>query len=163
MKPFLPTLIIAMLLAFADSISAQDTIYYGYDDSGNRTIRTIKLSEIPSKGETVYQNYNAEESNTSQESNTAEEKKEVFNDVLGEQKITIYPNPTRGQLNVIITGSDFSKNSGIYVYNLSGRLLIRQSPVTGNDIIDLSPYIKGMYVLKIILGDKTSDWKIIKE
>ena len=163
MKRFLPTLIIAILLAFANSIYAQTPIYFGYDDSGNRTIRTITLSEIPTKGESSGQNYKTEESNTAEESNNAEEKKEIFNDNLGEQKISIYPNPTRGELKVIISGSEFSQNSGIYVYNLSGRLLTKQSPVTGADIIDLSSYSKGVYILKIVLGDKTSDWKIVKE
>lgn len=86
-----------------------------------------------------------------------------FEDGLGNKKITIYPNPTKGQLLVEIQGYEEETSSSLYLYNLSGRLLHTVSPANANVPLDLSQYPAGVYILKIKLGDEVSDWKIIKE
>ncbi len=93
----------------------------------------------------------------------ANKQKEVFQDNLGDKKILIYPNPTQGQLKVDIEGYQEEPNSGLYLYNLSGNLITSKSPANSSTVLDLSPYPVGSYILKIIIGDKKTEWKIIKE
>jgi hypothetical protein len=88
---------------------------------------------------------------------------ESFNENLGAQKVIIYPNPTRGQLKVDIQADEKETNMALYLYDLSGKLLISKKPANNSTLLDLSGYSTGTYLLKILIGDKTSEWKIIKE
>jgi len=138
---------LACLLFNISTAFAQTTISYLYDDAGNRIERKIVLNtslERSAKVDTI-------------------KTKEVFKDNLGDSKVLIYPNPTRGRLLVEISGYDKTSKTGLYLYDLSGSVILSKSPVTGSDQLDLSPFSIGTYVLKIVLGDKVSEWKIIKE
>jgi hypothetical protein len=123
--------------------SAQTTVYYQYDDAGNRIHRGI----IP------LQSARPDSSN----------QKKVFEDDLGNKKVLIYPNPTHGQLQIELQGFDKEIKTNLFLYNLSGTLLTSKSITNSSEIIDLSTNPVGMYILKIVWGDKTSEWKIIKE
>ncbi len=51
----------------------------------------------------------------------------------------------------------------ILVYGIQGNL-IRSVKVKGKSTrIDLSNQPQGIYILKINIGEKSSDWKVIKE
>ena len=54
-------------------------------------------------------------------------------------------------------------NTALYLFDLSGKLLISKKPANSSIPLDLTSYPLGTYILKIMLGDKTSEWKIIKE
>ena len=88
---------------------------------------------------------------------------ETYEENMGNQKVIIYPNPTQGQLLVEIQGYEKETNTALYLFDLSGKLLISKKPANSSMPLDLSGYPLGTYVLKIMLGDKTSEWKIIKE
>jgi len=88
---------------------------------------------------------------------------ETYEENLGNQKVIIYPNPTQGQLLVEIQGYEKETNTALYLFDLSGKLLISRKPANSTMPLDLSGYSVGTYVLKIVLGDKTSEWKIMKE
>lgn len=134
---------------------AQTTISYDYDNAGNRTSRTIvlpKSAQTSSLKSGVDSTYLKEEI-----------KDKKLEEQIAGQKINIYPNPTHGALRVEIIGFNLSEQTAIQVYNLKGGLVITLTPLTGNDIVDLSAYPLGIYVLKIQLGEKVSEWKIVKE
>ena len=80
-----------------------------------------------------------------------------------DQKVKIFPNPTKGQLQTELSGFDFTKKTGIYVYSPTGSLIIQKVPASPSDMIDLSSYPAGIYIMRIIIGDKVSEWKILKE
>lgn len=80
-----------------------------------------------------------------------------------DQKIRIFPNPTKGLLKMVLSGFDFSQKSGITVYSPTGTTLIQHSPALPSDEIDLSGYAPGLYIMRIEVGGKTSEWKILKE
>ncbi|MDP4272681.1 MAG: T9SS type A sorting domain-containing protein [Bacteroidota bacterium] len=159
MKTFIPILIffpIIYSLFDINHINARtkinydcDTISYMYDNAGNRVLRTITL---PKKKSALVA-----------KTDTSNTKKQMFEEKLGQQKILIYPNPTKGNLTVEIQGYDKEKNSALYLFNISGKILISQKTVNSNMSLDLSNYQAGDYILKIILGNKISTWKIIKE
>ena len=73
------------------------------------------------------------------------------------QKLTIYPNPTNGIINLIAAGQ--------FTYeltDLNGKLLISGIGVN-TESIDLSVFSKGIYMIKIQADMETSVLKIIKE
>lgn len=129
---------------------SQTVVSYSYDDSGNRTYRgTIVLESSLKKGVI----------------DTLEIQKEekTFEDKIGEQKITIYPNPTKGVIKVEIENFNPDSKSIISLYSLKGNLLQSQNVDNPQITFDLTSYPMGTYILKIKLGDKKSDWKILKE
>jgi Secretion system C-terminal sorting domain len=138
---------ISIIILFVSSAwcSAQTTVYYKYDDAGNRIERNI----VPLQ--------------SARPDSSDQNEKKVFEDDLGNKKVLIYPNPTRGQLQIELIGYDKETKTNLFLYNLSGALLMSKSITNSSEIIDLSTYPVGMYILKIVWGDKTSEWKIIKE
>jgi len=145
--PFL--IIIALCFVSGSELYAQTIISYNYDDAGNRVQRKIVL--------------NTQAAQSTKSDSISKEKKKVYEENVGDQKVRIYPNPTRGQILVEISGYDKNANSGLYLYNLSGTLLSSISPISGSDPLDLSAYPIGTYILKIVIGNKKNEWKIIKQ
>lgn len=139
---FIPTAIIAQTYDFI----------YGYDATGNRTSRTFSLKSaiIPPK-DTV--------SITKEFSQT---KQEIFEDKIGDYNIRIFPNPTKGFVNIEIP--DIAQQSAhIRIFGTQGNQ-IQSVKVKGNYTrIDLSTQPPGVYFLKIIIAGHSSDWKVIKE
>ena len=77
-------------------------------------------------------------------------------------EIKIYPNPTKGILNIKITGLDKAKGF-ISIYNIVGKLIEKTELSGNNQIFDLSAQPNGIYIMQIRIEDKISSWKIIKE
>ncbi len=157
MKPLYKLFVYFLFIFMGMGITkAQTTVYYRYDNAGNRKLRTITLATA-----------NAAQSSLKSGVDSTYLKEEVkenkFEDQINDQKINIYPNPTHGALRIEITGFEPSQQSAIRVYNLKGGLITTLTPLTGNDIVDLSDSPLGTYVLKIQLGGKESEWKVVKE
>lgn len=77
---------------------------------------------------------------------------------LGEEIISIYPNPT----------SDIIKLSGlkssiIELYNTSGQLLERQVSVNDDEEFYLSKYAKGVYYISVLNSSSNHTFKIVKQ
>src|SRR6266498_299818 len=104
------------------SLYAQTTVSYAYDAAGNRIERTIVLNTSQAKAAKT----------------DSVKQKETAKEIIGDLKILIYPNPTRGQLWIEVTGFDPAAKSGLFVYNLSGSLVLSKNTVTGSDPLDLS-------------------------
>ena len=82
---------------------------------------------------------------------------------LGEMTITLYPNPTKGQLNINVANMTADAKGEITMHDMTGRLLMKQNKVHETDMIDISSQPMGMYIVRIRFGDETSEWKVIKE
>jgi len=136
-----------MLLLLSVHWCEAQTISYGYDDAGHRisrkiiTLKSAKVSEVTSTAKN----------------------NEVYEENLGEQKIFIFPNPTRGELKVEISGYEKSTQTALYLYSLSGTLLLNKTSTNSFMTLDLSTYPIGTYILKIILDNNLKEWKIVKE
>ena len=128
---------------------------FNYDQSGNRSSRNV----ISLKGSKI--TYSHDSISGDQNAFLAKQDSMLYSDM--DQKVKIYPNPTKGLLHTKLTGFDFTQKSGIYVYNSNGILLKEIVPATATDEIDLSTYSNGIYIMRIAVGDKTSEWKIFKE
>ncbi len=145
MKISLSHLLKILLIVFSIATTKAQTIEYTYDKSGNRTSRKVILLRSV---------YSAPEQ---------PEQKVVFTDLFADMNISIYPNPTKGQLIVQIMGVLPEQPVNILVYNMSGVLLQKKEKVSATTDIDISNQPTGTYIMKIVCGESTSDWKIIKE
>lgn len=75
----------------------------------------------------------------------------------------IFPNPTQGKLKVRVEKPIL--NANIYIYNSTGNLVYEQNNVDLKekpDLIDISHFNTGMYILSIKSENKTFNKKIIK-
>ncbi|MCF8227772.1 MAG: T9SS type A sorting domain-containing protein [Bacteroidales bacterium] len=130
---------------------------YTYDANGNRTLRnTVSLMSQPV--DSIQQdsiNILDEKDYLLLESNHKED--------LGEQSIIIYPNPTGGAFAVRVTSMPAALERKMLLYSIGGNEIYRSEDFDELTVIDLSGKENGTYVLKILLGDKRSTWKIIKQ
>ncbi|HLP05860.1 MAG TPA: T9SS type A sorting domain-containing protein [Paludibacter sp.] len=124
--------------------TAQDMVSYAYDQAGNRISRkVVALGSNPSHVQ------------KGQDPAPVEEQ-------LGERQITVYPNPTKGQLGVGITGGDPKDPLRILLFNADGRQLYNQKAESGITSLDMTRYAAGWYVLRVQAGGKRIEYKIIK-
>lgn len=91
---------------------------------------------------------------------TAIEEDAVYNELIGEQRVTVYPNPTNNWIKL-----QFEMNLSNCQYKIvtsSGHLLDK-GVFTGNGkILDFSNYPAGVYLLVLTIEGETETWKIIK-
>ena len=133
-------------------------VNYTYDANGNRLTRnTVSLISQPPKiinGDTII------EINKKEDYLTLETK---YNEELGEQTITIYPNPTGGAFAVGITNMPEGIKRKMILFTISGKELFHKEDFDELTEINVSTQQNGTYLLKIILGDKQTTWKIVKQ
>ncbi|MFN8208937.1 MAG: T9SS type A sorting domain-containing protein [Bacteroidales bacterium] len=140
------------LLMHGGTVFSQTAIAYDYDANGNRISRHIVYlksgSVVPADTAPKYEK---------------EAEKEIQQEQLGELTLRIYPNPTHGEVVVETTGKDPQIQIVCYLFTSSGMLLVEKKQSSDIFPIDLSGYSNGMYILKIKIGEKVSEWKIIKQ
>jgi len=140
-------------LAFCLGANAQP-VKYAYDATGNRLSRekVITMSRLKSAvGE-------------SGKSETEAAGLQKYEDTVAEMKITIYPNPTKGRLQVDISGGEIPKDARIYIYNVFGLIIRQLTGISETNHIDISAHPTGTYTMQIVLSkENISTWKIIKE
>jgi hypothetical protein len=132
------------------SVSGQ-AIHYDYDESGNRVKRYIVLS----KG-----NSSEDDNSKKYEENI---KPEEFEEKLGELTIKVYPNPTKGQLSVEINGLGPDETVDYQLFSQTGLLLGTNRKNGFHFIVDMERYPDGLYILRLMIKGKISQWKILKE
>ncbi len=74
--------------------------------------------------------------------------------------INIYPNPTTGIIHINLDDIAIEK---VTLFNLKGKKLYTQSDLQKNPTIDLSNYVKGVYILKIETGDDIIIKKVVRK
>lgn len=139
MRPI--TISLFLLLCFCATYVYADRIVYTYDASGNRT----------SSREIVFRGQGSEDNDSTPR-----------RDNLSLRHITIYPNPTDGELKVEITGGESFEGSSITIYGASGTVVYYNDEIGTLNNIDLTQYPKGIYLMIIRIDGETSSWKIIK-
>ncbi len=136
-----------LLLLIPLGISAQ-TVRFTYDNAGNRVsskVFTITLSQTK---------LNAARDSLSEQEMTSS---------LASCHVTVYPNPTKGEVNLKVGGIDEQAESQVDVYNQNGEFL-KTITGKGNTTIpvDLTPYVNGIYLLNFHQGESVQLYKIIK-
>lgn len=140
-----------LMTVFTSNISAQ-SISFDYDESGNCKLKykTVVLARAQAKLNNDKQK-NPSDSTLNQVSN------------FGERKIIIYPNPTKGLLNIELTGKPLETKAEYRLTDLSGKLIMHGQFDLMRLSLDLSHLLPGTYMLHIDMESKKDVWKIIKE
>ena len=149
--------ILLFMLTQINNLFAQE-YEFTYDDAGNRTSRKI----IILKSATTVNSQDSISSNSNNNKGKLNPK-EFLTDKLGKNNIKIYPNPTQGQLKLVLNNNDVYENSSIELYSLAGKILYRNNNISTINNIDLSDKPQGAYILRLIINNKKLEWKIIKE
>ena len=137
---------ISLFLLCYNSYS-QSNFSFTYDSGGNQIQRTY-LVMLRAASNNV-NNSNVDSSNVI-----------VQTDKL---KVTIFPNPTKGELKVDISGIDNNTIVDLNLYNPKGQLLLKQKAELGLTTIDMYGFPSDWYLLKVLNGDVVLNFKIIKE
>ena len=146
MKQFIYFSIVSLFLFLASlGGNAQTTHSFTYDASGNRLSRIIPLKSAHITKQDTLAN-----------------KLSTFEDLIGNRPVKIYPNPTKGLLKVEIPFTA-EVTATIKIFNLQGALVKDQEVTDTFTELDLNDQPTGMYILRISIGELSSEWKIIKD
>lgn len=137
-------LLFLFLVTFTLQGMATDVISYAYDNAGNRISR--KVVDLNSNPSHVKASAPA-----------------PVEDQLGERKITVYPNPTRGALAVEISGGDAKDEIHLILYSAQGTQLQNMKVTATTTPVNMSAYPGGWYILRVQAGEKMKEFKIIKQ
>ena len=154
-------------------------IVYTFDASGNMISRTlvqpsmappppivkdsaaVALGEMGKVGETGESGTSSLKSTVSRPGSTNSAVPEIPE--LGEEKITVYPNPTRGLLRVDIANVEIPNDARIYLYNVQGAMVRQLMDISAINELDISEQPAGTYIMRIMMDkDNISTWTIIK-
>ena len=138
-------LLFLFLTAFSLQGMATDVVSYAYDNAGNRisrkvvvytdSLRHVKKSADPAPVE----------------------------EQLGERKITVFPNPTKGSLAIDIQGGNEKDELRILIFDANGKQLFNKKVEQGTTPVNISYYPVAFYILRVQAGDKQTEFKIIKQ
>ena len=153
-----------MFMFFVPQLRAQK-VEYVYDAAGNCTQRkviTLPKSSPEERGEEKGMTKSAV-TDSKQQSEIIATVPPKYEDMLGERKIVIYPNPTQGLLRIECQSDGELKDARLLLYDMQGRLLRQVNKVEPSQMLDLTPHPAGIYILQMIEGAAKSEWKIVKE
>jgi hypothetical protein len=82
---------------------------------------------------------------------------------LGKSRLTVFPNPTDGILNVLIGGEMPSQPVSVMLSDMNGKILQNFTTTSLEFNIDITSYPRGSYMLLMIVNNRQTHWKIIKK
>jgi len=70
---------------------------------------------------------------------------------------TVYPNPFQDEIHI-----KTAQNAEITIYNLEGKSLLTQHIIAGENILKLTDFVAGIYLLEIKSDNQTERIKLVK-
>jgi hypothetical protein len=137
-------------IIISSSLMAQ-TIEYGYDENGNRISRRI-----------VYLKSGKQQQNTTTDTIAQQETPEPVSLQKGSMHIQVQPNPTKGFLQVSITGTEAGTHS-VKVVTMQGKSVYENAAFRSPGVVDLSDVPEGVYIMKVRSGGEEEEWKVVRE
>jgi len=149
------------------------SISYSYDANGNRTDRTLIAEELRSNSVSFpvtdpaalpvkFLNSSSKGQEPSKKANAETNKENLTLWSEGEVRVLIYPNPTKGILKIAINNMIQESDNEMRLYDLSGAELIIVRDFADYAEMDISRFRDGIYILRIRIGEKLFDFKVIK-
>ena len=153
MKTLYKLTLLAVLLIGGATVNAQTfRANYDYDENGNRRSTTlVDMSQPnPNTAPTIHPKID----------------EEIKVDPNTKLTISIFPNPTQGELRVELAGATDEQLTNpdnlIRIWDIQGKLLYTTGGLGTSNTIDFSHYSKGTYIMQLFFGGKVKDFKIIK-
>ena len=137
---FLLGMLISSLGVYAQTETISD-IVFAYDSAGNRITREIIYYEGGTKSAAV----------------PVEEEPEF------ERGLNVYPNPATHSLYVAVNQEVLDEREKmIVVFDNLGKLVYQTRTLGEVNQVDVSNWIEGTYILKLIYGHRHKEWIIVK-
>ena len=131
------------MCSFCALTQGQNKIEYRYDGAGNQIKRAV-----------IYMMKRAV-------AEPEEEIKPIEKGDMGE-KIQIYPNPTKGEITVGMSGFEEFENANVTIVDIQGRVILKERLLADDTYLNISSSPGGTYVMTIDVDGKQHQWKIIK-
>jgi len=126
------------------------TIEYSYDENGNRVSRRI-----------VYLKSGKQQQNTTTDTIAQQETPKLIVEE-GAMHIQVQPNPTKGYLQVSISGTEANTHS-VKVVTMQGKVVYENAAFRSPGVVDLSGVPAGVYIMKVRSGGEEEEWKVVRE
>jgi hypothetical protein len=144
-------------------LQAQSKYSFLYDEAGNciQKFYTVVVQQAPSSSNNSHDNVDLAPQ-------LDLEDKEVLApqiDEIGDVKISVYPNPTAGILNISTVSASTSHRGESYqlvFLDLNGKVLLTKQISNADTQLDISAYSSGVYLLCVRFAGKQSAWRIVK-
>jgi hypothetical protein len=138
-------------------------LVYTYDAAGNRTSRQWNSYAVSLRAASLEPEEKEDQGLLEKEEEELRAKSRREEEIAASnEKIRIFPNPTRGLLTVAISG--YSTQEGeIRLFSPEGQTLKSLKIVAESTQLDLSAFPKGIYLLYVQLDGECVSQKIIKE
>ncbi|MDR0828844.1 MAG: T9SS type A sorting domain-containing protein, partial [Prevotellaceae bacterium] len=81
----------------------------------------------------------------------------------GGHTLSVFPNPTYGLVRVEISGEMPEHPINVTLTDVNGKRLQNFTTESPYFDVDLISYVQGNYLLLVLIDDKKSVWKIIKQ
>lgn len=125
------------------SAIAQNWVGFAYDEAGNRVRREITISQ------------------GSRSMDKSEDNEESYYDVLGDRTVKVTQNGS-GIFKVAILNMESDDECYIDVCSLGGVQVFMETHCGAETLIDLRDRSNGVYILRVVINEKQTIWKITK-
>lgn len=156
MKTLFYQILTTVLIFISGAVSAQETVSFGYDATGNRTSRTIILEEMKTERE------NLSDTSFIKQSEIKENDVYKYSTKISDRTISIYPNPNGGMFKVSIEGGAAELNGHIQLHTLNGNPVFDEPALQPETNVDITGQPNGTYILTIIIDGRKEVWKVVK-
>ncbi len=163
-------IILVILVLFLMSNLFSQSVAFTYDDNGNRQTRTINVEKLQSKSVSfpvvnpkslIPADSKAQGLNETQDAKSSEVKNETKSE--DREIVTIvYPNPNTGLIKIDISNLPLNTKVEMKLYDLNGNELVVRRNFESHSEIDINHYIDGVYILRIMINERVTNWKIVK-
>ncbi len=77
-----------------------------------------------------------------------------------DEEVGIYPNPAKDKLNIV---SNVSESMEVWIFSTTGQLVYYEDELDTHELIDISRFEKGLYIVKVRTDDDVITKKLIKQ
>jgi|WetSurMetagenome_2_1015567.scaffolds.fasta_scaffold00864_13 hypothetical protein len=131
--------ILALIFLCSINSIAQTSVVFAYDENGNRTSRSISVTQVQTKSDV----------DTTQTPD------------IEDLSVKIYPNPTKGILKVETISLPENSKILATIYDTQGNMICKKY-LSQSDEVDISNEPDGIYILTINISTCNYKWKIVK-
>jgi hypothetical protein len=132
--------------ALLASAAAAQTMQFAYDEAGNRISRTITVTPPGLRA-------GEEEQDATP----------LVEQLAADLSVKIYPNPTEGFLQMELSGIETGETVQLVLFGLNGQVLLQIDTTSMLIPVDLSEHSTGVYVLRLTVRGRSTDYKIVKQ
>lgn len=143
MKTLKHTLLAALCFLAVLSLKSQETVFFGYDDAGNRILRSLQAKEKTLEADMLHFENPLPEINT-------------------ELQAKVYPNPTHGILNIEINNTEALPVT-ITLVDRHAKQVLQREVSENAETLNLVHFAPGTYFLRLHNSEKKLVYQIIKQ